>query len=138
MLSGASRALHFRSEGFRTVFMADFEAHTRRSAGTLVVALSGECDLRSRDEMTAVLLDAVGSSAEVTVDLAGVRFLDSSGLHALVTAHHAALDRSGGLHVVNATGTVETVLQITGILELLRQPAPAEGTAETGQADQHG
>ncbi|PRX12620.1 STAS domain-containing protein [Actinoplanes italicus] len=118
--------------------MSDFETHTRRNADTLVVVLAGECDLRSRDEMTAALLDAVGSSARVAVDLAGVRFLDSSGLHALVTAHHAALERSGILYVVNATGTVETVLQITGILELLQQPAPAEDTAETGRADQRG
>jgi anti-sigma B factor antagonist len=135
MLTGALRASRPLGR-FHTPEMSDFEVHTRHDAGALVVALTGECDLRSRDAMTAALMDAVRSSRHVTVDLAGVRFLDSSGLHALVTAHHAALDRSGALHVVNATGTVETVLQITGILELLRKPAPAMDATETRQADQ--
>jgi anti-sigma B factor antagonist len=103
--------------------MSGFEAHTVRDADALVVALAGDCDLHTRDEMTATLLDAVRSGDTVTVDLSGVRFLDSSGLHALVTAYHAALERAGNLYVVNATGTVETVLAITGILELLQRPA---------------
>ncbi|MFD1374551.1 STAS domain-containing protein [Actinoplanes sichuanensis] len=103
--------------------MSVFEARTTREADTLVVALAGECDLRSRDEMTSALLDAVRSSRTVTVDLSDVGFLDSSGLHALVTAHQEALELSGVLYVVNATGTVATVLEITGILELLQNPA---------------
>jgi anti-sigma B factor antagonist len=115
-------------EGAATV-VSDFEARRVQGAGRLVVALAGECDLRSRDEMTATLLEAVQASDTVIVDLAEVRFLDSSGLHALVTAHHAALDRAGILYVVNATGTVATVLKITGMLELLHDPTPArDGT----------
>ncbi|MEU4621873.1 STAS domain-containing protein [Actinoplanes sp. NPDC023801] len=117
--------------------MSEFQARTKRDADTLVVALAGECDLRSLDEMTAILMDAVRSSDKVAVDLAEVWFLDSSGLHALVTAHHAAAARSGRLYVVNPSGSVATVLEITGILELLRQPAPAEGAGEARQAEQH-
>jgi anti-sigma B factor antagonist len=110
--------------------MSHFEAQHIPRADRLLVALTGECDLRSRDEMTATLLAAVTASDKVIVDLAEVRFLDSSGLHALVTAHHAALARAGTLHVVNATGTVATVLEITGVLELLSDPTQAEdGTA---------
>ncbi|WP_433796495.1 STAS domain-containing protein [Actinoplanes sp. CA-252034] len=118
--------------------MSDFQAHTKRDGDTLVVALAGDCDLSSRDELTAALLEAVRSGGAVVVDLVGVRFLDSSGLHALVTAHHAALERSGTLHVVNATGSVATVLEITGILQLLRPPTPPADAAESRQADQHG
>ncbi|MFC4069961.1 STAS domain-containing protein [Actinoplanes subglobosus] len=106
--------------------MSGFEARTLRDADSLVVALAGDCDLDSRDEMTAALVDAVRSSRTVMVDLADVGFLDSSGLHALVTAHHAALERGGVLHVVNVTGAVATVLEITGILELLRPPTPRQ------------
>lgn len=87
-----------------------------------VVALSGECDLHVRDRLSAILLAAVEGSALVVVDLAGVRFLDSSGLHALVTAHQSAVGRAGRLCVVNASGTVASVLDITGVVELLRPP----------------
>ncbi|WP_229068867.1 STAS domain-containing protein [Actinoplanes sp. DH11] len=116
--------------------MSDFETHTIHQDGTIVVALAGECDLRSRDEMMATLLAAVGSGDPVTVDLAGVRFLDSSGLHALVTAHHAARERAGSLYVVNATGTVATVLRITGVLDLLRHPTLPAQAGDSQQADQ--
>jgi anti-sigma B factor antagonist len=112
--------------------MSHFEARKIHSADRVRVALTGECDLRSRDEMTATLLEAVRASEMVIVDLAGVRFLDSSGLHALVTAHHAALERAGSLYVVNATGTVATVLEITGVLELLRDPTQAGDGAAAG------
>jgi len=117
--------------------MPDFEAQTSHDAGTLVVTLAGDCDLRSRDAMTTTLITAVRSSRKVTVDLAAVRFLDSSGLHALVAAHHTAQERAGTLYVVNATGTVATVLKITGILELLRDPATMVEAADSGQIEQH-
>ena len=103
--------------------MSDFEAHTTQEAGRLVVAFAGECDLNSRDTMTATLLGAVRAARTVVVDLRAVRFFDSSGLHALVTAHQAALRRDGSLSVVNATGTVAAVLEITGLMELLRHRA---------------
>lgn len=117
--------------------MPDFEVHTVHDADTIVVALAGDCDLRSRDEMTAALLAAAQTGRTVTVDLARVSFLDSSGLHALVRAHHAAVERAGALYVVNATGTVATVLEITGILTLLRHPAATVETPDSGQVDHH-
>lgn len=108
--------------------MSDFEAPTFHDDDRVVVAPAGECDLRSRDRLTETLLAAVRSATTVVVDLTAVTFFDSSGLHALVTAHHAALRRSGSLHVVNATGTVATVLEMTGLMELLRHPTPAVDT----------
>ena len=93
------------------------------------MVLAGACDLVSRDEMTSILQEAVRTSASVVVDLAAVHFLDSSGLHALITAYQAARHRSGTLHVVNATGSVATVLEITGVKELLQPPSSAVGSA---------
>jgi anti-anti-sigma factor len=111
--------------------MSDFRVTTALDADRTVVALSGECDLRVRDQLSATLLAAVESSALVVVDLAAVRFLDSSGLYALVTAHQAALERAGRLCVVNAVGTVASVLEITGVVDLLRPPPDVDLPAAT-------
>ena len=102
--------------------MGQFEATTVDKADRLVVTLAGECDLSVRDELTSVLLDAVGRSPVVEVDLGGVSFLDSSGVHGLVTAYHASRDADGRIYVINAVGTVADVLDLTGVGELLSPP----------------
>ena len=104
-----------------------FEVHTSVEADRVVVALAGECDLASRAALTAALAEAVERASAVVVDLKALRFLDSSGLHGLVTAHRAARERGGRLHVVNAGGSVATVLAVTGLDELLRPPAGGNG-----------
>ncbi|BBH70787.1 hypothetical protein ACTI_74720 [Actinoplanes sp. OR16] len=105
--------------------MSDFWINASRETGRIVVSVAGECDLRHRDEMTTALREAVRDAPEVVVDLGAVRFLDSSGLHALVSASQAARRRDGIVYVVNATGTVAMVLEMTGVLRMLRPPTPA-------------
>lgn len=99
--------------------MARFEARTSTEAGRVVVTLTGECDLAVRDELEAALHAAVTSAQIVIVDLAALTFLDSSGVHGLVTAHRTARDRGGQLSVVNPSGVVAVVLEVTGVDALL-------------------
>jgi anti-sigma B factor antagonist len=81
--------------------MARFEATTSDEAGRVRVALAGECDLEVREEMTATLLDALHRSPVVVVD-------------------------GRKLFVVNPTGAVATVLDLTGVGALL-SPPPGSG-----------
>jgi anti-sigma B factor antagonist len=107
------------------VSMAHFEARTSAEPGRVVVALAGECDLAGREELASVLLAAVDSAELVVVDVAGLTFMDSSGVHGLVTAHHAAKQAGRRLYVVNAVGAVAAVLELTGIRALLSPPSGA-------------
>ena len=109
--------------------MVDFEAKALPEGERFVVSLSGECDLTVRAELASVLADAVSRSTTVVVDLAGLAFLDSSGVHEFVTAYHAARQRGGHLYVRNASGIVDAVLDVTGIGQLLSQPA-GEGDSD--------
>jgi anti-anti-sigma factor len=99
--------------------MAHFSATISDEPGRLRVALAGECDMAVRDELCAVLLGAVRRSRVVVVDLARVGFLDSSGVHGLIAAYKEARDRGGRLLLENPTGVVATVLDVTGVAELL-------------------
>jgi anti-sigma B factor antagonist len=114
--------------------MAQFELRTSAEAGQAVVALAGECDLAARDALTAALLAAVDGSDVVVVDLTELRFLDSSGLHGLIAGYHAAVERGGRLHVVNAGGVVARLLDLTGVGELL---APPVDSADGAGVDRH-
>jgi anti-sigma B factor antagonist len=103
--------------------MARFEATTSEEAGRVRVALAGECDLSVRDELTAALLAAIGRAPVVVVDVSALDFLDSSGVHGLVVAHQAAKESGRKLFLVNPTGAVATVLDLTGIGALLSPPS---------------
>jgi anti-anti-sigma factor len=107
--------------------MAGFEARTSTDGGSAVVTLVGECDLSVRDELTSLLSAAIDSAAVVVIDLGELEFLDSSGIHALVTGHHAALEKGRRLYVRNACGAVARVLELTGVGDLLHVAAEDSG-----------
>jgi anti-sigma B factor antagonist len=102
--------------------MASFEARTSAHPDRSVVALAGECDLAVRDELTSALMQAIESAPVVELDLDDLEFIDSTGVHVLVTAYHAAQREGTSFYVVNAHGPVEHVLDITGVGDLLRAP----------------
>jgi anti-sigma B factor antagonist len=102
--------------------MAGFEAKTSSADGRAVVALVGECDLAVREELTSLLVATLDSARFVVLDLSELRFMDSSGIHALVAGHHAALEKGRRLYVRNAGGAVAEVLELTGVGDLLRPP----------------
>jgi anti-sigma B factor antagonist len=102
--------------------MARFEATTSDEAGRVRVALVGECDLAVREQLTAALLAAVHRAPVVVVDVGGLDFLDSSGVHGLVVAHRAAKESGTTLFLVNPSGSVATVLDLTGVGALLSPP----------------
>ncbi|NMO52809.1 STAS domain-containing protein [Actinoplanes sp. TBRC 11911] len=102
--------------------MAQFAAQTTEQDGLVRVALAGECDLAVCAQLDEVLSEALSRAAVVVVDLADLMFLDSSGVHGLIVAHHAAQQRGGRLVAVNARGAVATVLDLTGVGELLGPP----------------
>ena len=63
-------------------------AYEIRSEGdAIVVALSGEVDLESSPKVRGVLLDSVREKRSVLVDMAGVSYIDSSGIASLVEAY---------------------------------------------------
>ena len=105
-----------------------FSVQTKVDEDLLVVAMSGECDLGCRLELTTALRDALTRASVVAVDLAGVRFLDSSGLHCLVVAYQEAIAEGKVLYATGATGVVANVLDLTGVAGLLAPPA-GEGIA---------
>jgi anti-anti-sigma factor len=112
--------------------MINFKADIVRRPDGPVVVLTGECDLSARDELVSTLDTALAQGGTVLVDLEGLTFLDSSGLNALINAHRTAVAAGRRVYVVNPNRIVATVLEITGIGDLLRPPPDL---TDTPQAD---
>ncbi|MCB2100976.1 MAG: STAS domain-containing protein [Rhodobacterales bacterium] len=80
--------------------------------GALVVVLSGDVDLDSSPEARRVLLDAVARGRRVLVDLAGVTYIDSSGVASLVESLQGARKAGTDLALVSVSEAALRVLQL--------------------------
>jgi anti-anti-sigma factor len=92
------------------------------AAGEIRLSVAGELDL----ETTPSLLDSIlcagltGTDGDrVVVDLAGVTFIDSSGLAALVDAHRRLAAQSQQLVVANPDDGVWRIFTLAGIDQIL-------------------
>jgi anti-sigma B factor antagonist len=105
------------------VVAADWAAMTESVDGHFTVRAMGEIDFANAQHFREYLLGAVSSAdRSVRVDLRDVRYLDSSGLHALVAAHAAATRRPLRMDV-DAAGLPRKVIEAAGLTYLLRESA---------------
>ena len=79
--------------------MFNLQVSTRASDGYVVVALRGEIDLANAAEVAAELTAAVSREPVIIVDLAGLQFIDASGISALVRARNNARKAGGDLYL---------------------------------------
>ena len=84
---------------------------TQTEAG---LALAGEADLSQARYLEAGLAGVSPDGGRVEVDLSGLTFLDSSGLHALLSGARA-LGGKGVLVLVHPTAVVARLLALTGV-----------------------
>ena len=89
--------------------------------GTVAIAVAGELDVLSAPELASALRDALIQyhPHRIEVDLAGVGFMDSTGIQVLMAASNDVTATGGGLVVVRASPEVRRVLGLTGLLDVL-------------------
>ena len=86
------------------------------------VVVRGEIDMQTAPKLERVLDDLIAKDARlVTIDLEQVDFLDSSGLRVILGASNKLADHDGQLVLEGASAAVERVLELTGVIERLRQ-----------------
>jgi len=92
--------------------------------GTLMI-VTGVVDMASADALAGRLREAVARPGEsaLTVDLAGVSFLDSNGIRVLIEAYRMAEHRNVVLRIRDPRPVVDRVLRVTGVAGLLGLPA---------------
>ena len=101
--------------------------------GAIVYKLRGSLDLETAPSLRAALTQAADEGKnDIIVDLTQLEFLDSTGLGALIGAHRRALEHGGRLRLIVAPGTIERLLNITGLIDVFA----AYGTVESALHDQ--
>lgn len=92
-----------------------FAIEDRPGTGWVVVAVSGDVDLANAPELRTCLADAVERHPAVVVDLAGVEFMDSTGLGVLVAAHNRASAAGRRLVIARPQRIVRNALRLVQV-----------------------
>jgi anti-sigma B factor antagonist len=93
--------------------------------GVATLALGGDVDIVVVDHLLGALHEVIDdpTTARVVVDMARVRFWDSSGVGALVAAYRRASERGIPLVIGSMSEQVRQILHLTGLLDVLTAPA---------------
>lgn len=95
----------------------DLTITTSVEGDTSVVVVAGEVDASSVDELRSAVVDALSARPAIVIDLAGVTFMDSSGLGVLTNALNQVDEQGGKLSLRSPSSSVTRLLEITGLAE---------------------
>jgi anti-sigma B factor antagonist len=99
---------------------SDFIVDSQITGRTVTLVLSGELDLLSSPLLEQALEDAYQSNPElIVVDLRGLEFMDSTGLHRLIAAHQRAVQSGQRFGLVRGGEQMRRLFELAGIADLL-------------------
>lgn len=97
-----------------------FSVRTAADAHDYVIAVYGEVDVLTAPELARQIDRGLESSAAaVVVDLSALRFIDSTGLHAMVLAWRRAQELGKQLRLLQPPPAVHRAFEITGLADAL-------------------
>ena len=89
-------------------------------AGTATVALRGEVDVLTVDQVRVALTEALAAGPlEIVVDLSELTFIDSTGLGALIFGFQRAREAGVRFRLAHPTRSVRQILVLSGLLEVV-------------------
>jgi anti-anti-sigma factor len=100
--------------------MSTLSLQTYQEPDSVRVAVSGELDLSSALTFEEELLRIEEQCPSLLVlDLRSLKFLDSTGLRLILSAHARAINRGRKLAIVQGGEAVRRIFRLTGVLERL-------------------
>jgi anti-sigma B factor antagonist len=106
-----------------------FDVAELHDGSTVRVLLRGELDMATRPRVERALRRAEDSGAAmIELDLGGLTFMDSSGVHVASEAHERARRKGHTLLVLEASERIQRIFEVTGSGHLLSCRQEAGGT----------
>lgn len=94
---------------------------TQREPDGVLLALCGELDLASAPSLEEQLRHADATdSSQVSVDLSGLEFIDSTGLHTLVNADRQFVEKGKRFSVLRGPPAVHRLFELTNTVPVFR------------------
>jgi anti-anti-sigma factor len=101
--------------------MSTLSLHTYQESDAVRVALSGELDLSSALTFEEELrrIEEQSTAKLLVLDLRSLKFMDSTGLRLILSAHARAINRGRRLTIVQGGDAIRRIFRLTGVLERL-------------------
>jgi anti-sigma B factor antagonist len=97
---------------------SNFLVQTQVADGAIMLTISGELDLVSSPALEQALEDLSAPEARlVMLDMRGLEFMDSTGIHLLVKADQRAHQAGQKFALIRGTEQVQRMLDLTGVSE---------------------
>lgn len=89
--------------------------------GTLLVTVAGELDLETAPRLRALVDSQLARSGarNLLLDLAGVSFLDSSGMGAILGRYRTVAAAGGRMGIAGASTGIKRVLRLSGVAQIV-------------------
>jgi anti-sigma B factor antagonist len=114
----------------RSTIDADFSTSLSGGAESILLRVSGRLTIDSSPVLRSDLLQVLSGRPlkELTIDLAGVSYLDTSGIATLVEALKVACRKDTVLRLQNLAERPRYLLEVTGMLHLFETVASQESS----------
>lgn len=109
------------------------EINVRTEGGVTIVTPKGDIDGQTSPELQGKILPLIVEGAKILVDLAGVKFMSSSGLRVMLVTYREGTAKGVPMVLAGLGDDVRNSMSATGFLQYftVRETA-AEGLAELG------
>jgi anti-sigma B factor antagonist len=91
----------------------------QRKDDGITVAVAGEVDLDNAAQLRDTLSELAEETDHVVLDLAGLEFIDSTGLAALLAGHKRLEAEGGRLELQNPPRMLVKMLKLVGLVDVL-------------------
>lgn len=105
--------------------------HSNDQGGVVTVSMTGEIDLQHSPNLRRQLMDLMFDRRDVLVELAGVSYIDSSGIACLVEAYQTARKNGTRFVLVAVSAPVMRVLQLARLDKVFALAETAEAALAT-------
>ncbi len=109
--------------------MAMLSIETESIQSVSVVNVNGRVDSDTAPELDDTLTKLLQDNDKIVLNLAGVEYVSSAGLRAIVKAYQNAKKSGGNVHLASASKSVEGILLTVGMMQMFKMFATSEEAA---------
>ena len=94
---------------------------TRLHQNVLYISLDGELDHHTADYTRQNLDNLMGQSraAQIIIDLANLKFMDSTGIGVLIGRYKKMRDKNVPIYISNPSSQAERIFKMTGLYSIM-------------------